>query len=562
MSVKVIMLRKKLKSKLEERSALSKRAEELIAAIEAAAEVDPELESQVDEVENAQTAVEEAIANLEAAIAEEEDATATAVETAIDAASTTGKEDDPPVRSRAKIISNPAGSSGFNCRSRLFTSRAQRDAFYARSEVKNWLNDIRALGANGVRRSVNGAQLGIPEIVLNALRDNINSYSKLVKYVHLVPVKGTARQLVVGDIPEGIWTEMGAVLNELEFVLNQVEVDGYGVGGYIPVPNWLLRDSDINLGEEIVYALGQAVGYALDKAIVYGKGAASHMPIGFVTRLAETSQPSYWDANRAPWTDLHSSNIIKLNIANEVGTAFYVPLVTALGKASRKLGNGKKLWLMNETTHNILLAKAAGFDSSATLVSQLTDTMPVIGGKVELLDFIPDNEIVGGFLDEYLLAEREGGEISSSDQVMWLRNATCFKGSARYDGQPVRGEAYVAVNFANTNVTTAVEFGTDYANTPMNVLVCTAAAHGSTSGATIVTVSGAKADTPTLKYALKHPGGIAPGMTLAKVGGTWTSLTSGSTAISAAAGTPITVVELDSKSKIVSAGTVNSVPKS
>ena len=43
--------------------------------------------------------------------------------------------------------------------------------------------------------------------------------------------------------------------------------------------------------------------------------------------------------------------------------------------------------------------------------------------------------------------------------------------------------------------------------------------------------------------------------------GTWTDLTSGTTQITAAAGKKITVVELDGNNRVVSSGTVVSVPK-
>ena len=155
-------------------------------------------------------------------------------------------------------------------------------------------------------------------------------------------------------------------------------------------------------------------------------------------------------------------------------------------------------------------------------------------------------------------AEREGASFESSDQVFWLKNQTAFKGWARYDGKPLAGEAFVVVNFANTDPTTSKTFPTDYANTAMNDLVVTAAASASNSGKTVLTVSGTIAQSdPDLQYKLGDytfsTGDTAPSG--------FADLTSGTTEITAAAGKNITVIELDGNDKIVSIGHVKSVPK-
>ena len=447
----------------------------------------------------------------------------------------------------------------FQSRSRCFTTRAARDAFYGRTEVREFLGRVRTLLGNqpASRRAVTGADLTIPTIILDIIRDNLNKYSKLLPYVSLKPVSGRSRQNVIGDIPEGVWMEMTGALNDLTFTINDVEMDGFKVGGIIIIPNSYLEDSDINLGEEILYMLGQSIGMALDKAIVYGKGSGQKMPIGIMTRLAETSQPAYWDANRMPWIDLHSANVVKLNILSETGTTFFSPLLAALAKAKPKKDLGERVWIMNEATRTTLMIKAMAFNSAAALVSQLNDTMPVLGGKIVTLDFMTDNNIVGGYLARYLLAERQGSSFGYSDLPLYIQDKTVFKGTARYDGQPIFGESFVAVTIDNTNVVTEMDFAADYANQGMNALIVTAAA-GSAVGKTVLTVSGAVADSPTLKYkASQLPAGINVGDQVTD----FSDLTSGSTAITAAAGTPITVVELDSSGRVISLGYVTSVPK-
>lgn len=134
-------------------------------------------------------------------------------------------------------------------------------------------------------------------MLLDLIRENVFEYSKLVNRVRLRSISGEARQTIAGTVPEAVWTEMCANLNELSFAFNQVTIDGYKVGGYVALCNAILQDSYLDMAAEIVTMLGQAVGFALDKAILYGKGAAGKMPLGIVTRLAQTQKPSDYPVN-------------------------------------------------------------------------------------------------------------------------------------------------------------------------------------------------------------------------------------------------------------------------
>ena len=146
----------------------------------------------------------------------------------------------------------------------------ERDAFFANEQLKNFLSEVRT--AIKEKRAITNAGLTIPTVVLPLLKEAIAANSKLLKYVRVQHVSGTSRQTIMGDVPEGIWTEMCATLNELTLAFNGVEVDGYKVGGYFAICNALVEDSDEDLVQEIIEKLGQAIGLALDKAIVYGKG--------------------------------------------------------------------------------------------------------------------------------------------------------------------------------------------------------------------------------------------------------------------------------------------------
>ena len=433
-------------------------------------------------------------------------------------------------------------------------NQQERDAFFAREDVKGYLAEIRT--AIKEKRAITGAGLTIPDVMLGMIREVVAEKSRLLPYVNLRSVSGKSRQNIAGTIPEAVWTEMCAKINELDIGFNQVEVDGYKVAAFVPVCNAVLEDSDISLADEIVLAIGCAIAKALDKAILFGKGVK--MPTGIATRLAQTSEPADWDTNGPAWTDLHSTNVLKINVGSETGVAFFTALIEKLGVAKPKYSADGLFWVMNRKTHIKILTKALAFNANAALVSN-TAMMPVLGGDIVEFedDEIADNEIIGGFGGNYLLAERAGLKFASSDIPLFLEDQTVFKGTARYDGKPVAGEAFVIVNFGNTDPTTEKDFAEDYANDGLNDLTLTAAA-GGTAGKTVVTVAGTVAQSnPVLKYKVGKVEVNAGDKTPAG----FETLTSGDTAITAAAGKTITVIELDGNGRVISAGQVISVPK-
>jgi len=337
----------------------------------------------------------------------------------------------------------------------------QRNTFISRDDVKEFL--VRVRNFKGQQRAVTGAELTIPEVVLDLLRDNLNKYSKLINRINLKPVPGKARQNVAGTIPEAIWTEAVGSLNELALLFNQVEVDGYKVGGFVPIPNATLEDSDLNLANEILDVLGQAIGYAIDKAVLFGTGAK--MPVGIATRLAQTSQPAYWGTHAPAWTDLHATNIQKFDPTSMTTETFFATLTLKLFIAKPNYSNGQKWWAMNSNTYAVIMAKSVTFNAAGALVAAANQTMPIVGGDVVLLEFIADNDIIGGYGSLYLLAERSGSQLASSEHVRFIDDQTVFRGTARYDGIPVVGEGFVMVNIANVAPTTSVAFASDIANT-------------------------------------------------------------------------------------------------
>jgi HK97 family phage major capsid protein len=344
----------------------------------------------------------------------------------------------------------------------MFGNAQQRAALFTREDVKSFASRVRELGTS--KRSVTGGELLIPEIMLPMIREQVEQNSKLLPYVNLQHVGGTARETIMGTIPEAVWTEMCANLNELTLVFNDAEVDGYKVGGYIPVCNALLEDNDVNLVSQILFALARAIALGLDKAILYGTG--TKMPLGIVTRLAQTEAPTGYPTTARPWVDLHTSNIKTITAANSTGIKLFQGLLAAFGNAKKKYGAGGKFWAMNEATHMVLVSEAMNFNANGAIVTGINGTMPVIGGDIVELDFIPDNVIIAGYGELYLLAERAGIQVANSEHFMFTADKTVYKGTARYDGLPVIAEGFVAVGInAATVAANAVTFAADTANT-------------------------------------------------------------------------------------------------
>lgn len=468
MALKTIMLRRSIEKKQAELEALrqkdaefSTREAELEAAINEA-ETSEQEQAVTEEVEtfDADKTAHEA---KKAALAGEIEGLEAELSEAEAAAPTKSKENHlTKERTERKMETN------INIRALPMSRRAfdalpmeQRSEIVAREDVREFFVQLRSM--KGQQRGVSGAELTIPVVFLDMIAENMYRYSKLLNRVRIRNVNGEARQTIAGTVPEAVWTEMCGAINELTFVFNQVTLDGFKVSGYVPVCNSILEDNDINLASWIVEMLSESIGLALDKAILYGKGAASKMPLGIVTRLAQTSKPSDYPANAPEWVDLHTSNILKVDSTAEPIT-FWSALAVAAGNTFTRYSRGRQFWAMNSKTYAKLRAKLIAFNYEGGLVAQFPGTMPVIDGDIDVLEFIPDGDIIGGYGDLYLLALRAGMTIESSREVQFIQDNTVFKGKERADGMPVIPGAFVAININNAAVTTVMDFAADTAN--------------------------------------------------------------------------------------------------
>ena len=408
----------------------------------------------------------------------------------------------------------------------------QREALVARQDVRDFLGGVRRiLGGETQERALTNVGLTVPEVLLPMLREVAEENSVLIGHVQNISVGGDGRQVIMGGIPEAVWTDCCAQLNELSLGFYGWEYDCYKVGGFFAVCNATLEDSDLNLLAELVYALGRAIAKALDKAILYGRSVGAKMPLGIVTRLAQQSQPESYPATARPWVDLHSTNIRSINGSGMTGVQLLQALAGAAAYAKHKYSNGPLTWVMNEKTYMDIVARCISTDAAGAIVSGMSRTMPVLGGAVEILDDMTDNDIVLGYFDNYTLAGRSGVKIATSTEVRFIQDQTVVKGTARYDGAPVIAEAFVAVNIANSTPATSATFAADGANTVAGVVI----------PATATVASGASVAIPAalLPLGIEAPitwESATTGKATVNDSGVVTGVASGSSVITATAG--------------------------
>lgn len=458
MALRALMLRKKLND-------ANKALEELRAKSESFATREAELEKAIEEAatEEEKKVVEEEVEKFEAEKKEHEEEVAkledevAAVEADLEAAEAEQPKAAEPTP--APVVAEERGVSK-NMTTRKFYGMdiQERDRFFADESVKNFLAQVRTCMKE--KRALTNAGLVIPTVMLPLIKTKIEEASKLVSKVNLQNVGGTSRTRIMGNIPEAIWTEMCATLNELALTFNDVEVDGYKVGGFIPVCNAILEDNDVDLASAIIDALGKAIGKALDKAIVYGTG--TKMPLGIVTRLAQSSQPADYSATARPWVDLSTTHVITGTGAT--GLALFKEILTETGVIDNDYVADGLVWIMNKKTHDKIKVQSMDKNTNALIVAGMGDTMPLIGGEIIELSFMPDDNIVVGYAPAYLLAQRAGTELSQSEHVRFIQDQTVFKGTARYDGTPVIAEAFAILTISSAAPTTTVTFPTDTAN--------------------------------------------------------------------------------------------------
>lgn len=421
MALRALMLGKKLSEKKKALDALREK-------INGFSVREAELEQAIEEAETDEEkqAVEEAVTAFEAEKVEAEkeaadlDAEVRELEAELDSVET---KDEPEARAAEPVIETREKEIVMSKYKRFRDMpHEERAKFVQRDDMQKFLGEVRS--AIKEKRTLTNVGYLIPQEFLGMLKESIEDYSKLYNRVYKPTIGGQARLVIEGVAPEAVWTEACANLNELDLSWSQVEIDGFKCGGYFKVCNAVLEDSDIDLAAELEEKLGQAIGLAVDKAIVFGTG--TKMPTGIVPTLKAVSG--------TPNVVSHANTV--------TGKALVEALIDDASLITSKYGSDL-IWIMNKKTNLKLKKNMMNVDSAGLFVAG--SELPVIGGDIIELGFMPDNVIVGGYADLYLLGERKGIELGMSEHAFWTADQTGFKGTARYDGKPLDANGFVAI---------------------------------------------------------------------------------------------------------------------
>lgn len=422
MALRALMLSKTLSEK-------KKALEELRSKISGFAQREAELEKAIEEAETDEekAVVEEAVTAFEADKAEAEEAEANLdaevreLEAELDATET---KEEPKAEERSAVPVIEKRKKEIHIMNKRFRDMTfeERTRLVQRDDMQEFLGQVRS--AIKEQRALTNVGYLIPDVFLGILKAAIEDYSKLYNRVYKEPVSGPARLVIEGPAPEAVWTEACANLNELDLSWSKAEIDGYKVGGYFKVCNAIIEDADIDLAGYINEKLGQAIGLAIDKAIVFGTG--TKMPTGIV--------PTLKAVGGTPNVVSHANTV--------TGKALVEALIDDASLITSQYGSDL-IWIMNKKTKLQIRKNMLNVDSAGLFVAG--NEFPVIGGDIIELNFMPNNVIVGGYADLYLLGERKGIELNTSEHAFWVADQTGFKGTARYDGKPLDANGFVAI---------------------------------------------------------------------------------------------------------------------
>ncbi|WP_100065118.1 phage major capsid protein [Miniphocaeibacter massiliensis] len=298
-------------------------------------------------------------------------------------------------------------------------------------EVRDFYENLRIAVVE--KRGLENHNLIIPEEVMLAIQHRVGDYAVLTKEVNTINLKGTARLVMNSGSPTLFWTEMCSALQESTLgALNQIQIDGFKLGGYVFVCNALIEDSMIDFANYIEQEFAKAIAKFKDEAIMNGLGEAQKQPEGIRTLVTETSE---------------ITNI--LGILEAVGSLGYGADGEVLPYVPEKT-----IAVMNRNTYySKVLPETYGKDANGKIVYGLGQTLPD-GTPIRISETVPTGEVVvGDFKNGYLWADRKGTTFDTNDRLKWVEEQTGFKVTGRHDGKVVHKNFFKRVVFKTESAT-------------------------------------------------------------------------------------------------------------
>ncbi|MCD8355984.1 MAG: phage major capsid protein [Clostridia bacterium] len=305
--------------------------------------------------------------------------------------------------------------------------------YYERSDVKDFYSKI------GSIRAVSGGELTIPQVIVTRIEDLIGDYATVFPLCEMIPVGGTARILVDTDDTAASWMEDMESTPDPSDVgkLGNIDLDGYLLGKIVRVPNYLLQDSMVNLDDYIVKKIARAMAIALDTGVLNGKGTKSMT--GIIPSLEAARKKTVLALSNTFLADLVSTIALIDDGNNNAGT------ITAV--------------MRRTDYYNYIFPKSIQSNSAGQLVASIPaqGSRDLLGIPVAFNNEIEAGNVLFGDFYRYKIAQRQGMTLAASDQPLFEKNMTAYRGIGRYDGKPSLASAFAlaTINESTTDTQTA-----------------------------------------------------------------------------------------------------------
>lgn len=297
--------------------------------------------------------------------------------------------------------------------------------YYNLPEVREFYEKFKNL------RAVSGGDLTIPNVIINRILDIVGDYTTLYPRVDKIRVSGTARILIDTDTSAASWIEMGASIPTGDVgTITKVDFDGFKVGKVTFVDNYLLQDSIINIDDYVVRKIARAIAKALDLAILKGQGSTNKQPEGIIPNIPAGNQKT------VTADDKLLVNLLKHVSLVDTGDDSVGEIVAVMKR---------------QTYYNRLLEYTINVNSEGNVVGKLPNlTQPDLCGIPVVFNQNMDvDKVLFGVLDQYTMVIREDISIDRSEHVKFVEDQMAFRGKGRFDGKPVRPEAFALVTIVD-----------------------------------------------------------------------------------------------------------------
>lgn len=394
MSLMLIKKRKLIEEKIEElrnsKKKLKTRSEELeteVDSIEDMESLEP-LEKKVKEIEDESNSIDEDIEKLEKELSKIDEELGDEEERKENTKKEIRKKDE-------REMDNLVTRKGYE--------------YLNQPEVRSFYENVRDVILK--KREITNTNLTVPEVIVNRIESKIIGYSNLIGEVDFITLNGTGRVLFAGDIPDAIWTECCDPVEELADSFTQIELDCYKLGGYMGVCNATLEDSFVNLANFIEDRMAKAIAKSLDKSVINGDGVKK--PIGVLVNATRATVTSVKELVAAT---------AEVNSEDEI-------IMVASGTTLR-----------GTIYPELLLTTSDG--------RYTTSRDSLLGFRFVRSDSVADGHIIIGDFKKYILAQRKGIQLARSTDAKFIEDQTLFKATGRYDGKPIKDDAFVDVTLS------------------------------------------------------------------------------------------------------------------